>query len=167
MGCVTICISDELEIAFRRLVRLKYGEKQGKISRGATEAIFDWCQRERIKLLDEDQLLEDEWWTMVNENNDQNGQDLGSLSKEVDKFLEERETYIRESIIGSRAIESLEDFTLDVGLKKTYLCTKNTKESYPVLAKVIELFIKVYGATVTMYPKGEKVCLELITPKRE
>jgi len=34
MGCVTICISDELEIAFRRLVRLKYGEKQGKISRG-------------------------------------------------------------------------------------------------------------------------------------
>lgn len=104
---------------------------------------------------------------MVNENNDPNGQDLGSLSKEVDKFLEERETYIRESIIGSRAIESLEDFTLDVGLKKTYLCTKNTKESYPVLAKVIELFIKVHGATVTMYPKGEKVCLELITPKRE
>jgi len=105
---------------------------------------------------------------MVNENNDlNNGQDLGSLSKEVDKFLEEREKYIRESIIGSRAIESLEDFTLDVGLKKTYLCTKNTKESYPVLAKVIELFIKVYGATVTIYPKGEKVCLELITPKRE
>jgi len=62
MGCVTICISDELEIAFRRLVRLKYGEKQGKISRGATEAIFDWCQRERIKLLDEDQLFEDERW---------------------------------------------------------------------------------------------------------
>ncbi len=108
--------------------------------------------------------------TMVNENKDiknEDGPDSGSLSKEVDIFLGEREKYIRESIIGSRAIEELEDFTLDVGLKKTYLCTKNSKESYPVLAKVIELFIKVYGATVTMYPKGEKVCLELITPKRE
>jgi hypothetical protein len=68
----------------------------------------------------------------------------------VDKFLEEKENYIRESIIGSRTIKELEDFTLDVGIKKTYLYTKNSKESYPVL-------IKVYGATVTMYPKGESV----------
>ncbi|UTB31984.1 MAG: hypothetical protein NKF70_10830 [Methanobacterium sp. ERen5] len=93
--------------------------------------------------------------------------DLGTLSKEVDKFLEDLEEHIRISIIGSKAIDKLEDFTLDVGLKKTYLCAKNTEESYPILAKVIELFIKVYGATITMYPKGEKVCLELITPKRE
>jgi len=75
----------------------------------------------------------------------------------VDKFLEEKKNYIRESIIGSRTIKELEDFTLDVGIKKTYPCTKNSKESYPVLAKVVELFIKVYGATVTMYPKGERV----------
>jgi hypothetical protein len=93
--------------------------------------------------------------------------DLEGISKEVDKFLEEKEKHIRESIIGSRTIEELEDFTLDVGIKKTYLCTKNSKESYPVLAKVVELFIKVYGATITMYPKGDKVCLELVTPKRE
>jgi hypothetical protein len=93
--------------------------------------------------------------------------DLGALSKEVDKFLEDLEKHIRISIIGSKAIDELEDFTLDVGLKKTYLCAKNTEKSYPILAKVIELFIKVYGATITMYPKGEKVCLELITPKRE
>jgi len=93
--------------------------------------------------------------------------DLEGLSKEVDKFLEEKEKYIRESIIGSRTIEELEDFTLDVGIKKTYLCTKNSKEAYPVLAKVVELFIKAYGATITMYPKGEKVCLELVTPKRD
>lgn len=93
--------------------------------------------------------------------------DLGTLSKEIDEFLEDLEKHIRISIIGSKAIDKLEDFTLDVGLKKTYLCAKNTEESYPILAKVIELFIKVYGATITMYPKGEKVCLELITPKRE
>ena len=93
--------------------------------------------------------------------------DLEGISKQVDKFLEEKEKHIRESIIGSRTIEELEDFTLDVGIKKTYLCTKNSKESYPVLAKVVELFIKVYGATITMYPKGDKVCLELVTPKRE
>ena len=99
--------------------------------------------------------------------NNQEGPDLEVLSKEVDKFLKERENHIRESIIGTRAIEELEDFTLDVGIKKTYLCTKNNQESYSTLAKVIELFIKVYGSTVTMYPKGDKVCLELITPKRE
>lgn len=93
--------------------------------------------------------------------------DLGTLSKEIDEFLEDLEKHIRISIIGSKAIDKLEDFTLDVGLKKTYLCAKNTEESYPILAKIIELFIKVYGATITMYPKGEKVCLELITPKRE
>ncbi len=101
------------------------------------------------------------------DSNNKGELDLEGLSKEVDKFLEEKEKHIRESIIGSRTIEELEDFTLDVGIKKTYLCTKNSKESYSVLANVVELFIKVYGATVTMYPKGEKICLELVTPKRE
>jgi hypothetical protein len=103
-------------------------------------------------------------------SNDQNNNDdidLEGISQEVDKFLEEKEKHIRETIIGSRTIEELEDFTLDVGIKKTYLCTRNTKKSFPVLSKVVELFIKVYGATVTMYPKGDKVCLELVTPKRE
>ncbi|SCG86102.1 hypothetical protein [Methanobacterium congolense] len=59
MGCITICISDELEIAFRRIARLKYGDKQGKISRGATEAIFDWCQREMLKLPEGENVLDD------------------------------------------------------------------------------------------------------------
>ena len=99
--------------------------------------------------------------------NNEADSDLEGLSREVDKFLEEKEKHIRESIIGSRTIDELEDFTLDVGIKKTYLCTKNNKKSYPVLAKVVELFIKVYGATVTIYPKGDKICLELVTPKRE
>jgi hypothetical protein len=98
---------------------------------------------------------------MVNENskdlNNEGSLDLEGISQEVDKFLKEKEKHIRETIIGSRTIEELDDFTLDVGIKKTYLCTKNSKESYPVLAKVVELFIKVYGATVTMYPKGESV----------
>jgi hypothetical protein len=95
---------------------------------------------------------------MVNDySNDQTSEDnldLEGIFKEVDKFLLEKENHIRETIIGSRTIEELEDFTLDVGIKKTYLCTKNSKESFSVLAKVVELFIKVYGATVTMYPEG-------------
>lgn len=99
--------------------------------------------------------------------NNQENMDLEGLSQEVDKFLEEKQKYIREAIIGTRTIEELEDFTLDVGVKKTYLCTKNENKTYPILAKVIELFIKAYGATVTMYPKGDKVCLELVTPKQE
>ncbi len=102
-----------------------------------------------------------------NESNGLDSLDLASLTTEVDKFLEEKEKHIRESIIGSKASESLEDLTLDVGIKKTYLCAKSENKAYPILAKVVERFIKVYGATVTIYPKGEKVCLELVTPKRE
>jgi hypothetical protein len=110
-----------------------------------------------------DKMSRDNSKDPINEDNI----DLKGISSEVDKFLDEKKKHIMESIIGSRTIEELEDFTLDVGIKKTYLCTKNDKEAYPVLAKVVELFIQVYGATVTMYPKGDKVCLELVTPKRE
>ncbi len=46
MGAITVCIPDELEIAFRRITRHKYGDKQGRLSRGATEALFDWCRKE-------------------------------------------------------------------------------------------------------------------------
>lgn len=46
MGAITVCIPDELEIAFRRITRKKYGDKQGRLSRGATEALFDWCRKE-------------------------------------------------------------------------------------------------------------------------
>jgi len=106
---------------------------------------------------------------MVNNNKNptSHGLDLEGITQEVDKFLEENEKYIKESIIGTRTLEELEDFTLDVGIKKTYLCTKNSKNAYPILAKVVERFIQVYGATVTMYPKGDNVCLELVTPKRD
>ncbi|MEW6655022.1 MAG: hypothetical protein AB1394_16355 [Bacteroidota bacterium] len=51
MGAITVCIPDELEIAFRRIARKKYGDKQGKLSRGATEALFDWCRKEGFEYL--------------------------------------------------------------------------------------------------------------------
>lgn len=86
---------------------------------------------------------------------------------EVDKFLSEKEKYIREAIIGSRVISELNDFSLDVGLKKTYFCTDRDEENvFPILSKVIENFIQAYGGTATIYPKADKICLELVTPKR-
>ena len=88
------------------------------------------------------------------------------IFNEVNKFLEDKREYIQESIIGSRAIEELGEFNLDVGIKKTYLCAENTENVYPVFAKVAENFIQVYGGTITIYPKGEQICLELVTPKR-
>jgi len=54
MSCITICIPDELEIALRRLSRRKFGDKQGKLSRAAREAIFEWCQNEKLKYSEED-----------------------------------------------------------------------------------------------------------------
>lgn len=89
------------------------------------------------------------------------------IFNEVNKFLKEKEQYIRESIIGSRVIDELGEFTLDVGIKKTYLCVEYSDENvYGVLTKVIENFIQAYGGTATIYPKGEQICLELVTPKR-
>lgn len=103
-----------------------------------------------------------------NSANDSNKKTVDEdIFKEVNKFLEEKEQYIKESIIGSRVLEELEEFNLDVGIKKTYLCTKSDAENvYSVLTKVIENFIQAYGGTATIYPKGEQICLELITPKR-
>jgi hypothetical protein len=59
MGCITICISDELEIAFRRISRLSYGEKQGKLSRGAEEALYKWCKQKIEELnVDENEIFD-------------------------------------------------------------------------------------------------------------
>lgn len=85
---------------------------------------------------------------------------------EVNKFLKEKEDYIRESIIGYRAIQELGEYNLDIGIKKTYLCTEKDKEAYRILTKIIENFIQAYGGTVIVYPKGHQICLELVTPKR-
>ena len=91
----------------------------------------------------------------------------GDIFGEVNKFLEEKEQYIRDAIIGSRAIDELGEFNLDVGIKKTYLCTKNkNKNVYNILTRIIESFIQAYGGTAIIYPKGDQICLELITPKR-
>ena len=60
MGCVTICISDELEIAFRRLVRLKYGENRGKYPEALQKQSLIGVSGKESKLLDEDKLFEDE-----------------------------------------------------------------------------------------------------------
>ena len=101
---------------------------------------------------------------MVNDMKSSKKKDIFS---EVDKFLKEKEDYIKESVIGSRIINELDDFILDVGLKKTYLCiNRDQKNIFIVLTKVIENFIQVYGGTATIYPKGEDICVELITPKR-
>ena len=88
------------------------------------------------------------------------------IFNEVNKFLNEKEQYIKDSIIGSRVMEELGEFSLDVGIKKTYLCAQESEDVYSVLTKVIEKFIQAYGGTATIYPKGEQICLELITPKR-
>lgn len=88
------------------------------------------------------------------------------IFNEVNKFLKEKEQYIKDSIIGSRVMEELGEFSLDVGIKKTYLCAQESENVYSVLTKVIEKFIQAYGGTATIYPKGEQICLELITPKR-
>jgi len=51
MGAITVCIPDELEIAFRRITRKKYGDKQGKLSRGDTETLFDRCRKEGFEYM--------------------------------------------------------------------------------------------------------------------
>jgi len=59
MAAITVCIPDELEIAFRRITRIKYGDKQGRLSRGATEALYEWCRKEGFEYIEsEDRTCE-------------------------------------------------------------------------------------------------------------
>ena len=59
MGAITVCIPDELEIAFGRITRIKYGDKQGRLSRGATEALYEWCRKEGFEYIEsEDRACE-------------------------------------------------------------------------------------------------------------
>jgi hypothetical protein len=112
-----------------------------------------------------DKMSKNEYKSSPGNSNDKKVDD--DIFGEVNKFLEEKEQYIRESVIGTRIIEELGEFKLDVGIKKTYLCTKNDNPNvYRVLTKIIENFIQSYGGTATIYPKGDQLCVELITPKR-
>ena len=46
MGNITIRIPDYLENEFRRLTRQKFGDYNGKLSKGAIEALSEWCKKE-------------------------------------------------------------------------------------------------------------------------
>lgn len=48
MAAITVSLPDDLEIQFRRLTREKYGDKQGKLSLGAVEALKEWCNKEEM-----------------------------------------------------------------------------------------------------------------------
>ncbi|MDO9045649.1 MAG: hypothetical protein Q7U35_10155 [Methanobacteriaceae archaeon] len=101
------------------------------------------------------------------DKNQNDSQKMDAIFGEVDKYLKEKEEFIKESVIGSRILNELEDFNLDVGLKKTYLCINKEQENvFDILTKVTEHFIQAYGGTTIIYPKGDNICLELITPKR-
>jgi hypothetical protein len=49
MAAITFNLPDDLEETFRLLTREKYGDKQGKLSKGAVEAISAWCENEKHK----------------------------------------------------------------------------------------------------------------------
>lgn len=46
MGSISISIPDYLELEFRRLTRKKFGDYNGKLSKGAIEALSEWCKKE-------------------------------------------------------------------------------------------------------------------------
>ncbi len=48
MGAITVNLPDDLEDTFRELTRLKYGDKQGRLSKGAVEALKKWCNEQKI-----------------------------------------------------------------------------------------------------------------------
>ena len=46
MGAITLNLPEDLERQFRRLTLEKYGDKQGRLSKGAKEALSAWCDKE-------------------------------------------------------------------------------------------------------------------------
>ncbi|MGZ7050139.1 MAG: hypothetical protein ACXVHO_09040 [Methanobacterium sp.] len=47
MASITLQIPDNLENEFRRLARIKFGDRNGKLSKGGIEALKLWCAREK------------------------------------------------------------------------------------------------------------------------
>ena len=43
---ITISVPYELEVKFRRMALEKFGDKQGRLSKGAIEAIEEWCNKQ-------------------------------------------------------------------------------------------------------------------------
>lgn len=50
MGAITINLPDDLEKKFRELTMNKFGDKQGRLSKGAIEAFQEWCNEELINI---------------------------------------------------------------------------------------------------------------------
>lgn len=46
MGAITVNLPDDLEVQFRKITREKYGDKQGKLSKGAVEALEEWIEKQ-------------------------------------------------------------------------------------------------------------------------
>ena len=51
MGNITISIPDHLEHEFRHLTRKKFGDRNGKLSKGAVEALTAWCNEEKREIM--------------------------------------------------------------------------------------------------------------------
>jgi hypothetical protein len=51
MAAITINLPDDLEETFRLLTREKFGDKQGKLTKGAVEAIKTWCEKHKKESL--------------------------------------------------------------------------------------------------------------------
>ena len=43
---ITINIPFELEVKFRRMALDKFGDKKGRLSKGAIEALEEWCNKQ-------------------------------------------------------------------------------------------------------------------------
>lgn len=46
MAAITVNLPDELEKEFRKLTTKKFGDKQGKLTKGAIEALIAWCKKQ-------------------------------------------------------------------------------------------------------------------------
>lgn len=46
MGALTVNLPDDLETQFRRRSRERFGDKQGKLSKAAVEALEEWIKKE-------------------------------------------------------------------------------------------------------------------------
>lgn len=49
MSAITVSLPDDLERKFRKITREKYGDKQGRLSKGAVEALKKWCNENSIE----------------------------------------------------------------------------------------------------------------------
>jgi two-component system, response regulator PdtaR len=94
--------------------------------------------------------------------------DYEDVYRRVTSFISKNEDLFKKAIFGSSLDEI--DTSIDIGSNKIYITAPRRQKSSTnedvseILTKIALEFVDKYGGEVSIYPKGDEICLELDKP---